>query len=50
MATGWDSDPVTGVFYQRNTESALTWYQAHECCQQQDADLLSITELHEQSF
>ncbi|KAM9441427.1 macrophage mannose receptor 1-like [Clarias gariepinus] len=48
--TGWDRDPDTGVFYQRNTESALTWYQARKSCQQQDANLLSITELHEQSY
>ncbi|XP_065117913.1 macrophage mannose receptor 1-like [Paramisgurnus dabryanus] len=48
--TGWDSDPVTGVLYQRNTQSALTWHQARASCQQQDADLLSISELHEQSY
>nr|XP_055052604.1 macrophage mannose receptor 1-like [Misgurnus anguillicaudatus] len=46
----WDSDPVTGVLYQRNTQSALTWHQARASCQQQDADLLSISELHEQSY
>ncbi|KAM9496764.1 macrophage mannose receptor 1-like [Clarias gariepinus] len=48
--TGWDRDPVTGVYYQRNPEAALTWYQAHKSCQQQDANLLSITELREQSY
>ncbi|XP_055073374.2 macrophage mannose receptor 1 [Misgurnus anguillicaudatus] len=48
--SGWDSDPVTGVLYQRNTQSALTWHQARASCQQQDADLLSISELHEQSY
>ncbi|XP_073715679.1 macrophage mannose receptor 1-like isoform X2 [Misgurnus anguillicaudatus] len=48
--SGWDSDPVTGVLYQRNTQSALTWHQARTSCQQQDADLLSISELHEQSY
>nr|XP_055073400.1 macrophage mannose receptor 1-like [Misgurnus anguillicaudatus] len=48
--SGWDSDPVTGVLYQRNTQSALIWHQARTSCQQQDADLLSISELHEQSY
>ncbi|TRY89433.1 hypothetical protein DNTS_012216 [Danionella cerebrum] len=49
-SSGWDSDPVTGVLYQRNMQSALTWHQAQASCQQQDAELLSITELHEQAF
>ncbi|XP_062297513.1 macrophage mannose receptor 1 [Scomber scombrus] len=48
--TGWDTDPVTGVEYQRNVQSVLTWYQARKSCQQQGADLLSIVELHEQSY
>ncbi|XP_076829471.1 macrophage mannose receptor 1-like isoform X2 [Brachyhypopomus gauderio] len=48
--TGWDSDPVTGVLYQRNTQSVLTWHQARKSCQQQGADLLSIIELHEQTY
>ncbi|KAM4543684.1 macrophage mannose receptor 1 [Fundulus diaphanus] len=47
---GWDTDPVTGVQYQRNTQAALTWHQARKSCQQQGADLLSIMELHEQSY
>ncbi|XP_015232976.1 PREDICTED: macrophage mannose receptor 1 [Cyprinodon variegatus] len=47
---GWDTDPVTGVQYQRNTQAALTWHQARMSCQQQGADLLSIMELHEQSY
>ncbi|XP_075128115.1 macrophage mannose receptor 1-like [Leptodactylus fuscus] len=46
----WTIDPVTGDNYQINSDSALTWYQARRSCQQQDAELLSITELHEQSF
>ncbi|XP_002663014.2 macrophage mannose receptor 1 [Danio rerio] len=49
-SSGWDSDPVTGVLYQRNVQSILTWHQARTSCQQQEADLLSITELHEQSY
>lgn len=48
--SGWDTDPVTGVQYQRNAQSILTWYQARKSCQQQGADLLSIVELHEQSY
>ncbi|XP_075068019.1 macrophage mannose receptor 1 [Mixophyes fleayi] len=46
----WTTDSVTGVNYQINTDSAITWYQARRSCQQQDAELLSITELHEQSY
>lgn len=49
-SSGWDTDPVTGVEYQRNVQSVLTWYQARKSCQQQGADLLSIVELHEQSY
>ncbi|KAG2458572.1 MRC1 protein, partial [Polypterus senegalus] len=49
-AVGWDVDPVTGVFYQRNTMAALTWHEARKSCQQQDSDLLSIVELHEQTY
>lgn len=48
--SGWDTDPVTGVQYQRNAQSVLSWHQARKSCQQQGADLLSIVELHEQSF
>uniref|UniRef100_A0A8B9LX51 Mannose receptor, C type 1a n=1 Tax=Astyanax mexicanus TaxID=7994 RepID=A0A8B9LX51_ASTMX len=48
--SGWDSDPITGVVYQRNTQSVLTWHQARKSCQQQGADLLSIVELHEQTY
>uniref|UniRef100_A0A7N6A7T8 Macrophage mannose receptor 1 n=1 Tax=Anabas testudineus TaxID=64144 RepID=A0A7N6A7T8_ANATE len=46
----WDKDPVTGVQYQRNVQSVLSWHQARKSCQQQGADLLSIVELHEQSY
>lgn len=48
--SGWDTDPVTGVQYQRNAQSVLSWHQARKSCQQQGADLLSIVELHEQSY
>ncbi|KAM4606060.1 macrophage mannose receptor 1 [Polymixia lowei] len=49
-STGWDADPVTGVKYQRNAQAVLTWHQARKSCQQQGADLLSIVELHEQTY
>uniref|UniRef100_A0A673BHE3 Macrophage mannose receptor 1 n=1 Tax=Sphaeramia orbicularis TaxID=375764 RepID=A0A673BHE3_9TELE len=49
-SSGWDTNPVTGVQYQRNGQSVLTWYQARRSCQQQGGDLLSIIELHEQSY
>lgn len=49
-SSGWDTDPVTGVQYQRNTQAVLTWHQARKSCQQQGADLLSIVQLHEQSY
>ncbi|XP_041924202.1 macrophage mannose receptor 1 [Alosa sapidissima] len=49
-SSGWDADPVTGVLYQRNTQAVLTWHQARVSCQQQGADLLSIVELHEQTY
>ena len=41
---------MTGVQYQRNVLSVLTWHQARKSCQQQGADLLSVVELHEQSY
>ncbi|XP_033854652.3 macrophage mannose receptor 1-like [Acipenser ruthenus] len=47
---GWDTDPVSGVLYQRNTQAVLTWHQARKSCQQQDSDLLSVIELHEQTY
>lgn len=50
VTSGWDTDPVTGVQYQRNVQAVLTWHQARKSCQQQGADLLSIVELHEQSY
>ncbi|XP_061614123.1 macrophage mannose receptor 1 isoform X1 [Phyllopteryx taeniolatus] len=50
VSSGWDTDPVTGVQYQRNVQAVLTWHQARKSCQQQGADLLSIVELHEQSY
>ncbi|NXE05186.1 MRC1 protein, partial [Lophotis ruficrista] len=46
----WSPDPLTGTYYQINHQSALTWHQARKSCQQQNAELLSITEIHEQMY
>ena len=46
----WTKDPLTSIYYQINSKAALTWHQARKSCQQQDAELLSITEIHEQTY
>ncbi|XP_035172821.1 macrophage mannose receptor 1-like isoform X2 [Oxyura jamaicensis] len=46
----WTEDASTGIYYQINSESSLTWHQARKSCQQQNAELLSITETHEQAY
>ncbi|XP_028605836.2 macrophage mannose receptor 1-like [Podarcis muralis] len=46
----WTRNHWTGDLYQINSQSALTWYQARKSCQQQNAELLSITNLHEQAY
>lgn len=46
----WSTDPLTGTHYQINHHSALTWHQARKSCQQQNAELLSIMEIHEQIY
>ncbi|XP_034616227.1 macrophage mannose receptor 1-like isoform X1 [Trachemys scripta elegans] len=46
----WKTDPSTGTHYQINSQSALTWHQARKSCQQQNAELLSITQMHEQMY
>ncbi|EPY75287.1 hypothetical protein CB1_001715007 [Camelus ferus] len=46
----WTKDPLTSISYQINSKSALTWHQARKSCQQQNAELLSITEIHEQTY
>lgn len=46
----WSMDPLTGTSYQINFQSALTWHQARHSCKQQNAELLSVTEIHEQMY
>ncbi|XP_032929413.1 macrophage mannose receptor 1-like [Catharus ustulatus] len=46
----WITDLSTNVHYQINSDSALTWHQARKSCQQQNAELLSITDIHEQTY
>ncbi|NWR44647.1 MRC1 protein, partial [Regulus satrapa] len=46
----WTTDLSTNVHYQLNSESALTWHQARKSCQQQNAELLSITDINEQAY
>uniref|UniRef100_A0A3Q0RNG7 Mannose receptor C-type 2 n=1 Tax=Amphilophus citrinellus TaxID=61819 RepID=A0A3Q0RNG7_AMPCI len=48
--TFWDTDPVTDSCYQFNFQATLSWSEARISCQQQGADLLSITKLHEQTY
>ncbi|KAM3850436.1 macrophage mannose receptor 1-like [Diretmus argenteus] len=46
----WRKNPVTGAYYQMNTQSALIWSEAQRSCKQQGASLLSITDPHEQAY
>ncbi|XP_067462383.1 macrophage mannose receptor 1-like [Thunnus thynnus] len=46
----WHKHPTTGVSYQLNTHSALTWPQAEASCKQQVASLLSITDPNEHAY
>ncbi|NWR15196.1 MRC1 protein, partial [Emberiza fucata] len=46
----WTTDLSINVHYQINFDSALTWHQARKSCQQQNAELLSITGIHEQTY
>lgn len=46
----WDKDPLTNSCYQFNFQSALSWAEAWTSCLQQDANLLSINEIHEQTY
>ncbi|NXC39026.1 MRC1 protein, partial [Penelope pileata] len=46
----WSRDPLTGIYYQINFQAALMWHQARQSCKQQNAELLSVTEIHEQMY
>uniref|UniRef100_A0A8C7T7D4 Mannose receptor C-type 2 n=1 Tax=Oncorhynchus mykiss TaxID=8022 RepID=A0A8C7T7D4_ONCMY len=48
--TFWDTDPLTDSCYQFNFQATLSWSEARISCQQQGADLLSVTKLHEQTY
>lgn len=50
IAFFWIRNQLTGDLYQINSHSALSWHQARKSCQQQGAELVSITELHEQMY
>ncbi|XP_067863183.1 macrophage mannose receptor 1 [Heptranchias perlo] len=49
-STLWNEDPLTGNCYLINYNSALTWHEARRSCQQHNSDLLSVTELHTQTY
>uniref|UniRef100_A0A8C6L8C7 Mannose receptor, C type 1b n=1 Tax=Nothobranchius furzeri TaxID=105023 RepID=A0A8C6L8C7_NOTFU len=46
----WKKNVITGVYYQVNTQSALTWAQADKSCKQQAASLVSITDPTDNAF
>uniref|UniRef100_G1N6I5 Macrophage mannose receptor 1 n=1 Tax=Meleagris gallopavo TaxID=9103 RepID=G1N6I5_MELGA len=46
----WKTNPLTETHYQINANSLLTWHQARRSCQQQNAELLSVTSPHEEMF
>uniref|UniRef100_A0A8D0H0A0 Mannose receptor C-type 2 n=1 Tax=Sphenodon punctatus TaxID=8508 RepID=A0A8D0H0A0_SPHPU len=48
--TFWDRDHLTNSCYQFNFQSTLSWREALNSCDQQGANLLSITEIHEQTY
>uniref|UniRef100_A0A670J1X4 C-type mannose receptor 2 n=1 Tax=Podarcis muralis TaxID=64176 RepID=A0A670J1X4_PODMU len=48
--TFWDRDQLTNSCYQFNFQSTLSWQEAGKSCEQQGASLLSITEVHEQTY
>lgn len=48
--TFWDRDLLTNSCYQFNFQSTLSWQEAGKSCEQQGAGLLSITEIHEQTY
>ncbi|NWU97744.1 MRC1 protein, partial [Upupa epops] len=46
----WKTNPVTQTHYQINSQSVLTWHQARKSCQQQNAELLSVTDPREEMY
>uniref|UniRef100_UPI00358E4E95 macrophage mannose receptor 1-like isoform X1 n=2 Tax=Myxine glutinosa TaxID=7769 RepID=UPI00358E4E95 len=46
----WHEDPRYNGCYEMNVEAVLSWYEARRLCQQQGADLLSISDVHTQHF
>ncbi|XP_053574403.1 C-type mannose receptor 2 [Bombina bombina] len=46
----WDKDPLTRSCYQFNFQSALSWSESWTSCRQQNAHLLSISEIYEQTY
>ncbi|XP_047445681.1 macrophage mannose receptor 1-like isoform X2 [Mugil cephalus] len=46
----WNRNPITGAYYQLNTQSALTWSQADTSCKQQSASLVSIIDPNEKAY
>uniref|UniRef100_A0A8C4QLD3 Mannose receptor, C type 1b n=1 Tax=Eptatretus burgeri TaxID=7764 RepID=A0A8C4QLD3_EPTBU len=46
----WHEDPRYNGCYEMNVEAVLSWYEAQRLCQQQGADLLSISDVHTQHF
>ncbi|XP_047445392.1 macrophage mannose receptor 1-like [Mugil cephalus] len=46
----WNVNPITNVYYQLNTQAALTWPQAEISCKQQGASLLSVNDPHEHAY
>ncbi|XP_065132564.1 macrophage mannose receptor 1-like [Paramisgurnus dabryanus] len=46
----WVKNPLTNFYYQLNDESKLTWHEANKSCQQQGAELLSVSEPYEYIF
>ena len=48
--TFWDTDSLMDNCYQFNFHATLSWSEARVSCQQQGADLLSITKVEEQTY
>eukprot|EP00062_Callorhinchus_milii_P005644 gi/632945349/ref/XP_007888015.1/ PREDICTED: secretory phospholipase A2 receptor [Callorhinchus milii] len=46
----WEKNPISQTCYQFNSLSLLSWNEAHDSCQAQGGDLLSISDLTEQTY